>query len=43
MGIEQNSVKWSEDGVFLIRRLQAEHTAFANQWLRNIATQQHLL
>lgn len=43
MGIEQNSVKWSEDGVFLNRRLQAEHTAFANQWLRNIATQQHLL
>ena len=38
MGIEQNSVKWSEDGVFLIRRLQAEHTTFANQWLRNIAT-----
>lgn len=36
-GIEQNSVKWSEDGIFLNRRLQAEHTTFANQWLRNIA------
>ena len=43
MGIEQNSVKWSEDGVFLIRRLQAEHTTFANQWLRNIAAQQGIL
>ena len=42
-GIEQNSVKWSEDGVFLNRRLQAEHTAFANQWLRNIAAQQGIL
>ena len=42
-GIEQNSVKWSEDGTFLNRRLQADHTTFANQWLRNIATQQHLL
>ena len=41
-GIEQNSVKWSEDGVFLNRRLQAEHTTFANQWLRNIAMQQHI-
>lgn len=39
-GIEQNSVRWSEDGVFLNRRLQAEHTTFANQWLRNIAAQQ---
>ena len=42
-GIEQNSVKWSEDGIALNPRLQAEHTTFANQWLRNIATQQHLL
>ena len=42
-GIEQNSVKWSEDGVFLNRRLQAAHTAFANQWLRNIAAQQGIL
>lgn len=39
-GIEQNSVRWSEDGIFLNRRLQAEHTSFANQWLRNIAAQQ---
>ena len=42
-GIEQNSVKWSEDGIALNPRLQAEHTTFANQWLRNIAAQQHLL
>ena len=42
-GIEQNSVKWSEDGIFLNRRLQAEHTTFANQWLRNIAAQQGIL
>jgi len=28
---------------FLNRRLQAEHTAFANQWLRNIAAQQGIL
>ena len=42
-GIEQNSVKWSEDGIFLNRRLQAEHTTFANQWLRNIAVQQGIL
>ena len=39
-GIEENSVRWSEDGIFLNRRLQAEHTTFANQWLRNIAAQQ---
>ena len=32
-----------EEGVLLNRRLQADHTTFANQWLRNIATQQHLL
>ena len=39
-GIEQNSVRWSEDGIALNPRLQAEHTTFANQWLRNIAAQQ---
>ena len=33
----------SVEGVLLNRRLQADHTTFANQWLRNIATQQHLL
>lgn len=42
-GMEQNSGKWSEDGVFLNRRLQAEHTTFANEWIRNIAAQQHIL
>lgn len=26
-------------GILLNRRLQADHTTFANQWLRNIATQ----
>ena len=39
-GIEQNRVRWSEDGIALNPRLQAEHTTFANQWLRNIAAQQ---
>ena len=43
MGMEQYSVRWTEEGVLLNRRLQADHTTFANQWLRNIATQQHLL
>ena len=43
MGMEQYSVRWTEEGVLLNRRLQADHTVFANQWLRNIATQQHLL
>ena len=42
-GIEENSVRWSEDGIALNPLLQASHTTFANQWLRNIATQQHLL
>ena len=42
-GIEQYSVKWTTEGVLLNRRLQVEHTAFANQWLRNIAAQQHIL
>lgn len=42
-GIEQYSVKWTGEGVLLNRRLQAQHTTFANQWLRNIATQQHIL
>ena len=39
-GIEEDSVRWSEDGIALNPRLQAEHTTFANQWLRNIAAQQ---
>ena len=39
-GIEENSVRWSEDGIALNPRLQASHTTFANQWLRNIAAQQ---
>lgn len=43
MGMEQYSVRWTEEGVLLNRRLQANHTTFANQWLRNIDTQQHLL
>ena len=38
--IEENSVRWSEDGIALNPRLQASHTTFANQWLRNIAAQQ---
>mgnify|MGYP000252690842 FL=1 len=42
-GIEQDSVRWTDEGVLLNRRLQAEHTTFANQWLRNIAAQQHIL
>ena len=42
-GIEQNSVRWSEDGIALNPRLQASHTTFANQWLRNIAAQQGIL
>ena len=42
-GIEENSVRWSEDGIALNPRLQAEHTTFANQWLRNIAAQQGIL
>ena len=43
MGMEQYSVRWTEEGVLLNSRLQADHTTFANRWLRNIATQQHLL
>lgn len=43
MGMEQYSVRWTEEGILLNRRLQADHTTFANQWLRNIAAQQHLL
>ena len=43
MGVEQYSVRWTNEGILLNRRLQADHTTFANQWLRNIATQQHLL
>ena len=42
-GIEQYSVRWTDEGALLTRKLQAEHTTFANQWLRNIATQQHIL
>lgn len=42
-GIEQYSVRWTNEGVLLNRRLQADHTVFANQWLRNIAAQQHIL
>lgn len=42
-GIEQYSVRWTEKGVLLNNRLQAEHTTFANQWLRNIAAQQRIL
>lgn len=41
--MEQYSVRWTEEGILLNCRLQADHTTFANQWLRNIATQQHLL
>lgn len=40
MGMEQYSVRWTEESVLLNRRLQADHTSFANQWLRNIAAQQ---
>ena len=40
MGMEQDSVRWTEESVLLNRRLQADHTSFANQWLRNIAAQQ---
>ncbi|WP_195976213.1 DUF6908 domain-containing protein [Alistipes onderdonkii] len=43
LGVEQYSVRWSDEGVLLNRRLQADHTTFANQWLRNIAQQQHVL
>ena len=34
MGVEQYSVKWTDEGILLNRRLQADHTTFANQWLR---------
>ena len=40
MGMEQYSARWTDKGVLLNRRLQADHTTFANQWLRNIAAQQ---
>ena len=40
MGVEQYSVRWTDEGILLNRRLQADHTTFANQWLRNIAAQQ---
>ena len=43
MGIEQYSIRWTDEGILLNRRLQADHTTFANQWLRNIAIQQHIL
>ena len=43
MGVVQYSVKWTDEGILLNRRLQADHTTFANQWLRNIAQQQHIL
>ena len=43
MGIEQYSVRWTNEGILLNRRLQTEHTTFANQWLRNIAAQQRIL
>jgi len=43
MGIEQYSIRWTDEGILLNRRLQADHTTFANQWLRNIAMQQHIL
>ena len=39
-GIEQYSVRWTNEGILLNRRLQADHTTFANQRLRNIAAQQ---
>ena len=39
-GIEQYSVRWTNEGILLNRRLQADHTTFANQCLRNIAAQQ---
>ena len=42
-GIVLYCVRWTDEGILLNRRLQADHTTFANQWLRNIATQQHLL
>ena len=40
IGMEQYSARWTDKGVLLNRRLQADHTTFANQWLRNIAAQQ---
>lgn len=43
MGVEQYSIRWTDEGILLNRRLQAEHTTFANQWLRNISLQQHIL
>lgn len=43
MGVEQYSIRRTDDGILLNRRLQADHTAFANQWLRNIAAQQCIL
>ncbi len=43
MGMEQYSIRWTDKGLLLNRHLQADHTTFANQWLRNIAMQQHIL
>lgn len=42
-GIEQYSLRWTDDGFLLNRKLQADHTSFANQWLRHIAAQQGIL
>lgn len=43
-GVEEYSiVLYSEEWRYYNKSLQARHTTFANQWLRNIAQQQHIL
>ena len=43
IGIEQNSVIFENGEIMGIRtKMQADHTEFANMWLRNIKNQQNL-
>ena len=43
LGVEQNSIKIVHGEIKSVNKfLQAEHTDFANQWLRNIKDQQNL-
>jgi hypothetical protein len=40
LGIEQVSAERDGDGWRVAPRVQADHASFANQWMRNIRTQQ---
>lgn len=43
LDVEQNSARINEGEIICVNRLlQAEHTEFANQWLRNVRLQQNL-